>query len=117
RMLGLLIEAADTMNALWRWQSVADRDALLARIDDPATREFFELNYGPWDRLNDDHPFVEGVGPRPPGAQFYPADMTEAEFEEAELADKASLYTLLRRDANGRLVTLPYHEAYRSELE
>src|SRR5690606_23276969 len=71
----------------------------------------------PWDRLNDDHPFVEGVGPRPPGAQFYPADMTEAEFEQAELADKASLYTLLRRDANGRLVTLPYHEAYRSELE
>jgi hypothetical protein len=117
KMLGLLIEAADTMNALWWRQSVADRDALLARIDDAATRELFDLNYGPWDRLNEDHPFVKGVGPRPPGAQFYPADMTEAEFERADLADKASLYTLLRRDDAGQLVTLPYHEAYQSDLE
>ncbi len=117
RMLGLLIEAADTMNAIWWRQSVADKDALVARIDDAATRELFEINYGPWDRLNDDHPFIDGVGPRPPGAQFYPADMTKAEFEQADLADKASLYTLLRRDDTGKLVTLPYHEAYKPDLE
>src|SRR5690606_19103437 len=112
-----LIEAADTMNAIWWRQSVADKDALVARIDDAATRELFEINYGPWDRLNDDHPFIDGVGPRPPGAQFYPADMTKAEFEQADLADKASLYTLLRRDDTGKLVTLPYHEAYKPDLE
>lgn len=117
KMVALLIAAADTMNAIWWQQSVANKEALVARIDDAATRELFEINYGPWDRLNDDHAFVEGVGPRPPGAQFYPADMTKAEFEQADLADKTSLYTLLRRDEAGKLITLPYHEAYKAELE
>jgi hypothetical protein len=117
RMLALLVEAADSMNAIWWQQSVADKDALLGRIHDDATRRLFELNYGPWDRLNNDHPFVDGVGARSPGSQFYPADMGKDEFEAAELADKTSLYTLLRRDAAGKLVTVPYHEAYKTDLE
>src|SRR5690606_30782616 len=48
---------------------------------------------------------------------FYPADMDKAEFERAPLPDKASLYTLLRRDAGGSLVTVPYHVAYAPQLE
>ena len=117
RMLALLVEAADSMNAIWWQQSVADRDALLGRIHDDATRRLFDLNYGPWDRLNNDHPFVDGVGARPPGSQFYPADMGKDEFEAADLAGKTSLYTLLRRDDAGKLVTVPYHEAYKADLE
>lgn len=117
RMLALLVEAARTTDALWWRQSVRDKAALASRIHDDATRRLFEINYGPWDRLNDDHPFVPGVDARPPGLQFYPHDMTADEFEASTLPDKASLYTLLRRDDGGGLETVPYHEAYRDDLE
>ncbi|HEY8587646.1 MAG TPA: Zn-dependent hydrolase [Rhodanobacter sp.] len=116
-MIALLVEAADSMNALYWQQAWGDRDALLSGIDDPVVREFAGVNYGPWDRLDNDRPFIQGVGPRPAGAQFYPADMTKAEFEKSTLKDKAGLYTLVRRDAQGQLITVPYHQAYKSELE
>jgi hypothetical protein len=117
KMIALLVEAADSMNAIYWQQAWGDRDALLQKIGDPATREFAEINYGPWNRLDNDKPFVDGIGARPAGAQFYPADMGKAEFEQSPLKDKTSLYTLLRRDAQGRLISVPYHEAYKAELE
>ncbi|MEY2113765.1 MULTISPECIES: dipeptidyl-peptidase 3 family protein [Rhodanobacter] len=117
KMIALLVEAADSMNAIYWQQAWGDKNALLQKIADPATREFAEINYGPWNRLDNDKPFVDGVGARPLGAQFYPADMTKAEFEASALKDKTALYTLLRRDAQGQLVTVPYHEAYKAELE
>ena len=117
KAIALLLEAGEVMDALFWKQVVGDRDALLAKLTDPATRRFAEINYGPWDRLDGDKPFVEGVGPRPPGAMFYPADMTKAEFDAANLPGKDSLYTLLQRDAAGKLVVVPYHVAYKAELE
>ncbi|MEO6926518.1 MAG: Zn-dependent hydrolase [Rhodanobacter sp.] len=117
QMIGLLVEAADSMNALYWKQSWGDKAALMQRISDPDVREFAEINYGPWDRLDNDKPFVAGIGPRPPAVQFYPADMTKAEFEQSPLKDKTSLYTLLRRDDKDALITVPYHVAYKTELE
>ena len=117
KMLGLLIDAADTTNAIYWQQSWGDKAALMDKIGDPDVRAFAELNYGPWNRLDNDRPFVAGVGERPAGAQFYPADMSKAEFEQADLKDKASLYTLLRRDESGKLTTVPYHVAYKAELD
>lgn len=115
--LALLIEAGEVIDGLFWKQVWGDREPLLARIDDPATRRFAEINYGPWDRLDDDRPFVAGIGPRPPGARFYPEDMTRAEFEQADLPGKSSLYTVIRRTDAGTLAAVPYHEAYRAELE
>jgi hypothetical protein len=117
RMIALLVQAADVTNSLYWQQSWGDKDALMKRIPEEDTRRYAEINYGPWDRLHEDQPFVAGVGPRPPGVQFYPADMGKEEFEKADLKDKTSLYTLLRRDAQGKLVTVPFHEAYRADLE
>ena len=114
--IGYLLQAGEIMDGLFWKQVYGDRDALLSRIADPATRRFVEINYGPWDRLDGDAPFVEGVGPRPPGAGFYPADMTKAEFDAAKLPGKDSLYTLVQRDKAGKLVVVPYHEAYAYEL-
>jgi len=111
-----LLEASEIMDALFWKQAYGDREALLAGIDDPATRRFVEINYGPWDRLDGNAPFVEGVGPRPPGANFYPADMTKEEFEAADLPGKDGLYTLVRRNEAGELVVVPYHEEYAGEL-
>jgi hypothetical protein len=118
RMVTRLVQAADLMNELTWLQSYAgDREALLAKAPDAATRALVEVNFGPWDRLNEDKPLIEGIGPRPPGGPFYPADMTKEEFEAADLADKKSNYTLLRRDAAGKLITVPYHVQYARQLQ
>jgi hypothetical protein len=112
RMLGLFIDAADLMNDLFWRQTYGDRRALLDSITDPRVRQFAVFNYGPWDRLAEDAPFVPGAGPRPPGAQFYPTDMTKQEFEAANLPGSRSEYTVLRRDAAGKLKVIPYHVEY-----
>lgn len=118
RMIVRLIQAADVMNELtWKQSYDGDPAALMAQAPDEATRDLIAINYGPWDRLNEDRPLLPGIVPRPPGGTFYPADMTREEFEAADLPDKQSNYTLLRRGGNGKLVTVPYHEAYRPELE
>ena len=114
--IGYLLQAGEIMDELFWKQVYPDREALLAGISDPATRRFVEINYGPWDRLDGDAPFVDGVEARPPGAGFYPADMTKAEFEAADLPGKDSLYTLVQRNDAGELVVVPYHEAYAEEL-
>jgi len=122
-MIPLFIQAADRMEAIYWQQAYGDREALLADIDDPDVRRFVAINYGPWDRLDGNAPFVEGVGPKPRGANFYPPDMTEAEFEAATDAPPAvaeelrSLYTMVRRAADGSLQAIPYHEAFTADVE
>jgi len=117
RMVPLLISAAQEMDTIFWQQAYAPRDSLLRTLQDSATREFVLLNYGPWDRLDGNQPFVPGVGARPPGGEFYPHDMTKEEFEKAAAEGKAgaalkSLYTLVRRDSAGGLRAVPYHEAF-----
>ena len=116
KMLPLLVQASDIMDDLFWLQAYGERDALLAGIRDDATRRFAEINYGPWDRLDGDSPFIDGVGAKLPGANFYPPDMTREEFDAADLAGKDSLYTLLRREGDD-LVVVPYHVAYRDQLD
>jgi hypothetical protein len=115
-MLALFIDAGEIMDDLYWRQTYGDRDALLKGITDPRTRDFVQLNYGPWDRLAENSPFVPGVGDKPPGAQFYPQDMTREEFDKADLPGSRSEYTLLRRDAKGALRVVPYHVEYREAL-
>jgi hypothetical protein len=114
RMIPLLIDAARNMDAIFWRQAYGNRDSLLAGLHDPAMRRYAEINYGPWDRLDDNTPFVEGVGPKPKGAAFYPRDMTKEELEASAAKSSAlrSLYTLVRRDSAGGLTAIPYHQAY-----
>ena len=117
-MIGVLIEASKIMDDLfWRQAWGDDYKARLALIDDDSTRRFAALNYGPWDRLANDAPFIKGVGPKPPGANFYPPDMSKEEFEAAYLPGKKGLYSLVRRDNAGELVLVPYHVAYKDDLQ
>lgn len=116
-MLALLIEASQIMDDLfWRQAYGDDYQEWLASIGVDETRRFAELNYGPWDRLDDEAPFMDGVGEKPLGAQFYPADMTREEFEAADLDGKTGLYSFVRRDEAGDLVLVPYHVEYAAEL-
>ena len=116
-MLLHMVRAAEVMDGLFWQQAYGDKQTLLASLADPAQRRFAELNYGPWDRLDGDAPFVTGVGPKREGANLYPSDMTKAEFDAAELPGKVGLYSLIRRDAARHLTVVPYHEAFKPELE
>ncbi len=116
QMLPLLIEAAQIMDGLFWKQAYGDKDALLKSIKNATTRKFAEINYGPWDRLNDDNSFVEGFGKKPDGANIYPKDATKEELEKSNLADKKGLYSVVKRDKAGKLYTVPYHEEYKAEL-
>ena len=117
QMIVLLIEASDIMDDLfWRQSFGDDYLGWLASIEDPRERRFAQLNYGPWDALNDDKAFMDGFSDKPLGAQFYPEDMTREEFELAFLPGKTGLYSFVRRDAEGKLTLVPYHVEYAEEL-
>jgi hypothetical protein len=117
QMIVLLIEASEVMDDLfWRQSYGDDYKEWLASIPDQRTRRFAELNYGPWDALDGDKAFMDGFGPKPPGAKFYPEDMSKEEFETTFLQGKTDLYTLVRRDAAGELTVVPYSVEYAEEL-
>ena len=113
-----LLGAMDAMDDIYWQQAYGDGEALLHEVEGDAARQLIEINYGPWDRLDGDAPFIEGVGTKPAGANLYPADMTVEEFEVAATAAAdggealRGLYTLVRRAADGSLTTVPYHEAF-----
>lgn len=117
QMLSLLIEASDIIDGLF-WQQAfgQDKATFLASITDEKVREFARINYGPWDRLNGDKAFLSNTAEKSHGAQFYPADMTKAEFEQATFEDKNGLYSLVRRNQNGQLSTVAFSEAYADEI-
>jgi hypothetical protein len=84
KMIPILIEASKIMDGLFWQQAWGDKEELLAGIEDPKQRRFAEINYGPWDRLDGDKPFIEQYGDKPLGARFYPEDMSKEEFEAWE---------------------------------
>lgn len=117
KMLPLLIQAADKMNDLFWYEAYGDKNALLNSISDADTKAYVVINYGPWDRLDGNKPFVDGVGEKPKGANFYPTDMTKEEFEAATIENKSSIYTFVRRDAEGKLYSIPYHKQFEAEVK
>lgn len=117
QILPLLIQAAQIMDDLYWQQCYGNKDSLLSSITDEKTRQFVVMNYGPWDKLNSDTPFVAGVSAKPHGARFYPEDMTKEELDKSNVADKHGLYSLIRRDSSGNLISIPYHIAYKEPLQ
>ena len=115
-VLNLYRFAADEVDAIYWEQYFGDKHVLLDGIDDPVQKTYTEINYGPWDRI-DGKSFVEGYADRLPGAGFYPADMTQAEFDAFDDPDKDSPYTLIRRGEDGALQTVWYHDAYRTRID
>lgn len=110
KMIPLLIDAAVEMDKVFLNQAYGYTN-LRSQLD-AKSAQFFDINYGPWDRLNGNAPFVEGIREKPLGANFYPKDMTKEEFEAWDSEDKTSLYTLIRRGEGGELIAIPYNEAY-----
>lgn len=117
QMIPLLIDAAKQMDTLFWLQTYGEPDTFLNRLGSEAEKRFAQINYGPWDRLDDNKAFIPGFGKKPDGATFYPADMTKEEFEAADIKDKKSLYTVIRRDSAGKLYSIPYSKFYAKHLQ
>lgn len=67
------------MEAIYWQTAYGDKEQLFEGITDPALLKYLSINYGPWDRLDANRPFLETAGPKPLGANFYPQDMTKSE--------------------------------------
>lgn len=117
QMIPLLIEVGQIMDELFWYEAYGEKDSLLSALDGEAAQKFVKINYGPWDRLNGNEPFIAGVGEKPAGANFYPENMTKEEFESATIEDKASLYTFIRRDSAGKLTSVPYHIMFEEQVK
>lgn len=115
KMIPLLIEASDIMDELFWRESYGDKNELLSKITNDADKKYAMINYGPWDRLNDDKSFIDGIGEKPKGSQFYPADMTKAEFDSLPEADQKGQYSMIRRE-DGKLKAIPYHVMFKEEV-
>ena len=126
-VLRLLVKAAHAIDDIFWQQSYSQALAIrreLEKSTDPIDRDylhFLRINYGPFDRQDGDKPFI-GRKPKPPGAGFYPEDLTREEFETylkkhpEQKEDLLKPNTLVRRKG-GRLIAVPYEEAYRPQLE
>src|SRR5688572_8042841 len=118
KMLPLLIDAAKIMDELFWEQALGEpKDEFLGKIKNEKLKKFAVYNYGPWDRLDDNKPFIEGYGEKPKGANFYPTDMDTTEFNEFNDPNKKGLYSVIRRDENKKLKVIKYSEYFKTKLE
>lgn len=115
-LVGIFLDIAKIMDDLF-WQQSYGNKADMDTIKDEYVKQFAMINYGPWERLNDMKPFVSGFGEKPLGAGFYPKDMTKEEFDALKDKNKNSLYTVLRRDQEGKLIVKWYREEYKEQIQ
>ncbi len=115
KMVSKLIDAGEIIEDMFWYQAIGDKEEFLSKINDPKLRAFARINYGPYDRLDGNKPFIDGYTKKPDGANYYPADMTKEEYEASDIEDKKNLYSFVRRDENGKLYELPYSEHFKEE--
>ena len=125
-----VIEAARLLDPLFLRQVWSGNPALMKKLEQDKSvdgRErlhYFKINNGPWSRLDGNEPFIEGVPKeKPPQGNFYPEDITKDEFNSwaqslsSEGRERATgFFYTIRRDANGKLKSVPYSEEYREYL-
>src|SRR5262249_11250784 len=130
KALPKLIEAAKVLNYIFMDQLWEGDRALYEKLKHDTTAlgkerlHYFWLNKGPWSDLDEHAAFLPDVPPRkPPGANFYPSDMTKEEFEvwvkslsATEREQAEGFFTVIRRDAGRKLTAVPYSKAYEADL-
>ncbi len=126
-----IIEAAKLMDPLFLrqvWSGNAALEQKLLADKTPAGRQrlhYFYINDGPWSRLDNSEPFIEGVPKeKPHQAAAYPDDITRDEFNawvatlsEADKQKATGFFYVIRRGSDGKLTMVPYSQAYREYLE
>ncbi len=116
-VLDLLVSAAEIIDDIFWLQTYGNsRESLLEQLSGEYARKYALVNYGPWSRLAGHTSFYPGFKDKPLGAQFYPVDMSRAEFDVWESTLKSSPYTMIRRNQDNELIAIPYAEAFADQL-
>jgi len=127
--LAKLVEAAKVMDTLFLRQVWAGNETMLLNLLQDssdigrARLHYFLLNKGPWSRLDHNEPFIPGTPAKPEQANYYPADATKQQVDEWLATLSASqktfatgFYSTIRRNAEGKLIAVPYSFEYQGEL-
>jgi hypothetical protein len=127
--LAKIVAAAKVMDILFLRQVWAGNETLLLDLlaDQSALGKArlhaFLQNKGPWSRLDDERPFLPGIGDKPVAGNFYPAGATRKEVEDwmSQLAGPAheaanGFFSTIRRAPDGKLQVVPYSQEYQGEL-
>ncbi len=121
-----LYEASKIMDEIFLEQVYSKNNEIKNRLendDSPLAKlqlEYYKIMAGPFDRLDHNKPFIEGYE-KPPGADFYPEDITKEEFEKwikdhpEDEKNFISEFTIIRRDGSG-LKAIPYSEYFKDKL-
>jgi len=118
KLFSHLLKAADAIDELYWLQAYGDKNELLNKMgDDPDIRAYAMINYGPWDRLDGNSPFTDDYPPRPLGVGFFPSDMNQNDFFAIPGNEKFEPLTIVRKDTKGNLKVLPYHLAYKTQID
>ena len=115
QLMAILFDVADIMDELFWMQTMGPKDQILAR-NRIKKRSGAPINYGPWERLDGNKSFIVKSAKNLKGPIYSPVDMTKEEFEAFTDTDKKSLYTVIRRNEDGNLRSVWYHEAYEEQL-
>ena len=121
-----LVAAADYMDKIFLIQVFKKNPKIQAELKKAGGKkkviyDYFKMNFGPFDRLDHDKPFIKGVGKKPLGANYYPEDMTKKDFENwikkhpSDSKMFESNFTVIRRNGK-KLEAIPYSEAYKEYL-
>jgi len=118
KLFSHLLKAADAIDELYWLQSYGDKNELLNKMgDDPDIKAYAMINYGPWDRLDGNSPFTDDYPPRPLGMGFFPSDMNQNDFFAIPGNEKFEPFTIVKKDTKGNFKVLPYHLAYKAQID
>src|SRR5260370_25920931 len=126
-----LIGASKVVNRLFMQQLWSGNLPLYKKLQQDKTPlgrarlHYFWINKGPWSEIDGHTAFLPGVpAHKPPGANFYPEDMTKEEFETwtksllpSEKTQAEGFFTVIRRDADKDLTIVPYSDEYEADLD
>ena len=129
--LDKIVAAAKLLDPLFLRQVWSGNDLLEKKLladKSPAGNlrlQYFYINDGPWSRLDNNEPFIEGVPQeKPPQANYYPDDMTKDEFNawvqtlsDTDKQKATGFFYLIRRAPDKKLTIVPYSQAYKEYLE
>ncbi|KAK9768558.1 hypothetical protein K7432_000701 [Basidiobolus ranarum] len=124
-----LVEAAQLLDRVYIRQMAPGNDQLFDKLvecskEQPELLQLFKLFRGPWDLVDQEEPFIEGVKARPDTANFYPPDMSKDEFESwlrtlsvEKRQEAEGFYHVIKRDERRNLYVVPYSVEYKDLLE
>jgi hypothetical protein len=126
-MLAPLRRAADHIDRVYWMQHFPEGLSVLKTLRSSPSQaaqslaQLMTIHYGPWDRHDDDSPFV-GRDSRPDGVALYPTDASRHELDawtQQNLSKAEAIwspYTVVVRKGGG-FETIPYSRRYAKELK